>query len=105
MIVGPKSVIDRTKDTAAKKCLSQGYGMNMSDDFSLLHGSFPRSPRDTSREPRRAEKVVPWAGPLLLSWAGLLGWRELMSSGQCCRGTAVQRSSSSAKHSRAEGTA
>jgi len=48
---------------------------------------------------------MPWVGPLLLSWAGLLAWRELMASGQCCRETAVPRSSSSAKPSRAEGTA
>jgi len=49
--------------------------------------------------------VLPWAGPLLLSWAGLLGWRELMTSGQHCRETALPRSSSSAKCSRADGTA
>ena len=48
---------------------------------------------------------MPWVGPLLLSWAGLLAWRELMASGQCCRETAVPRSSSSAKRSGAEGTA
>ena len=77
----------------------------MSDAFSLFHSRFPCSPRDTWREPRGAEKVVPWAGPLLLSWAGLLGWRELLASGQHCRETALPRSSSSAKHSRAEGTA
>ena len=77
----------------------------MRDAFSLLHSRFPWSPRDTWREPRGAEKVVPWAGPLLLSWAGLLGWRELMASGQRCRETALPRSSSSAKGSRAEGTA
>ena len=50
-------------------------------------------------------KMPPWAGPLLLSWAGLLGWRELMASRQRCRETALPRSSSSAKRSRAEGTA
>ena len=45
------------------------------------------------------------AGPLRLSWAGLLAWRELVASGQRCRETALPRSSSSAKRSRAEGTA
>ena len=42
--------------------------------------------------PEGAEKVLPWAGPVLLSWAGLLGWRELMASGQRCRETALPRS-------------
>jgi len=55
--------------------------------------------------PEWLKKVLPCAGALLLSWAGLLGWRELKASGQHCRETAVPRSSSSAKPSRAEGTA
>ena len=62
-------------------------------------------PRDISREWGGAEKVLPWSAPLLLSWAGLLGRRELMASGQRCRETALPRSSSSAEHSRAESTA
>ena len=78
---------------------------NTTDDFSLFPSRFPWSPRDTWREPRGAEKELAWAGPLLLSWAGLLGWRELMASRQRCRETALPRSSSSAKGSRAEGTA
>ena len=40
---------------------------------------------------------MPWAGPLLLSWAGLLGWRELMAAGraaerQLCPGAAPVQS-------------
>jgi len=49
--------------------------------------------------------VLPSDGPVLLSWTGLLGLRELMATGQHCRETALPRSSSSAKPSRAEGTA
>ena len=49
--------------------------------------------------------MVPWAGPVLLSWAGLLGWREITAGEEHCRETALPRSSSSAKQSRAEGTA
>jgi len=30
---------------------------------------------------------MPWGGPLLLSWAGLLGWREMMATKQCCKKT------------------
>jgi len=33
---------------------------------------------------------MPWAGPLLLSWAGLLGWRELMAG---CSAEEGERSS------------
>jgi len=105
VILRPQSVTERTKDIAGKKSLSPGYGRSITDDLSLLHSRFPRSPWDTPREPRGAEKVLPWAGPLLLSWTGLLGWRQIMASGQCCRETAVPRSSFSAKHSRAEATA
>ena len=42
----------------------------------------PHSHRDLSRETSDVEKVVPWVGPLLLSWAGLLGQEELMASGK-----------------------
>ena len=66
--------------------------------LSEVHGVSTKSTRGVIKMP-------PWAGPLLLSWAGLLGWRELMASGQRCRETALPRSSSSAKRSRAEGTA
>ena len=59
----------------------------------------------STKPTRGVIKMPPWAGPVLLSWAGLLGWRELMASGQQCRETALPRSSSSAKRSRAEGTA
>ena len=65
----------------------------------------PGAPGTHGGSPEGAEKVTPWAGPLLLSWAGLLGRRELMASRQRCRETALPRSSSSAKRSRAEGTA
>jgi len=41
----------------------------------------------------------------MLSWSGLLGLRELMATGKHFRETAVLRTSSSAKPSRAEGTA
>jgi len=41
------------------------------------------------------------AGPLLLSWAGVLGQREIMASRQHCRETALPKNSWSAKHSRA----
>ena len=103
--LGLNSVSVWRNDTTGKKCLSPGEEGNMSDAFSLFPSRFPWSPRDTWREPRGAEKVVPWAGPLLLSWAGLLACRQLMASGQRCRETALPRSSSSAKGSRAEGTA
>ena len=65
----------------------------------------PGAPETPGGSPEGAEKVMPWAGPLLLSWAGLLGWRQLLASGQCLRETALPRSGSSAKCSRAEGTA
>ena len=89
----------------------------VSDYFRVLQIVFPMQDpapfqelsaletRDISREWGGAEKVLPWAGPLLLSWAGLLGPRELMASGQRCRETALPRSSSSAEHSREESTA
>ena len=45
---------------------------------------------------------MPWAGAVLLSWAGLVGQRELVARGPWCRETAVPRSSSSAQCSRKE---
>jgi len=33
--------------------------------------------------------MVPWAGPVLLSWAGLLGWREITAGEERCRETAL----------------
>ena len=52
----------------------------------------PGGPGTAGGSPEGAEQVLPWAGPLLLSWAGLLGQRELMASGQRCRETALPRS-------------
>ena len=104
VILGANSFPDRRNATAGKKSLSPAEGGIIRDCFSLFHRRFPWSPRDSWREPRGG-KVTPWAGPLLLSWAGLLGRRELMASRQRCRETALPRSSSSAKRSRAEGTA
>ena len=37
----------------------------------------PGAPETPGGSPEGAEKVLPWAGPVVLSWAGLLGWREL----------------------------
>lgn len=47
---------------------------------------------------------LPWAGALLLSWARLLGQRELPARGPWCRETALPRRSSSAQCSRAGGS-
>ena len=78
-------------------------------DFDSLRGSFDflaaSEVHGLGLEPTRGVIKTPWAGPLRLSWAGLLGWRELTASGQRCRETALPGSSSSAKRSRAEGTA
>jgi len=93
------------EDITKKQCLSPDEGGNTNDSFSLYHSRFSWRPKDTWREPRGAEKEMPWAGPLLLSWAVLLGWREIMAFKQCCRETSLARSSSSDKHNRAEGTA
>jgi len=46
--------------------------------------------------------VLPWACPLLLSWAGLLGWRQIMASGsaaerQLCPGAAPLQSTAGLK--------
>ena len=107
----------RRKNPTSEIHLSSAQRGTVSDDFSLCQPTLPRrdpdafeklqpwSPRDICRECGRAEKVLPWAGPLLLSCSRLLGWRELMTSGQHCRETSLARSSSSAKRSRAEGTA
>jgi len=90
--------------TVETKCLSPAEGGNISDCFSLFHSKLSWRPKDTSRE-SRVGKVVPWADPLLLSWAELWGWREFMARGKHFKEAAVPRSSSSAKPSRAEGTA
>ena len=63
-------------------------------DCAACRSHQPCSPRDVSRDARGAEQATPWAEPLLLSWAGLLGHRELMASEQSCRETALPRSSS-----------
>jgi len=56
-----------------------------------------RRAMDICRERRKSP-------PLLLSWAGLLGHRELIQVGRAeGRETAVPRSSSSVQHSRAGG--
>ena len=104
VILGANSFGDRRNATAEVKHLSPAEGANISDCISLFHSKLSWRPKDTSGSPRWLEKVLPWAGPLLLSWAGLLGWRELMAIRQCCRETALPRSISSAKHSGAEGT-
>jgi len=103
VILGANSFGDRRNATAEVKHLSPAEGANISDCISLFHSKLSWRPKDTSGSPRWLEKVLPWAGPLLLSWAGLLGWRELMATRQHCRETAVPRSIFSAKPSRAEG--
>ncbi len=56
-----------------------------------LPAGSPAAPGTAGGSPEGTEKVLPWAGPLLLSWAGLLAWRELMASGQRCREAAAER--------------
>lgn len=72
-------------------------------DSAAFRSHQPCSPRDVSRDARGAEQVAPWAEPLLLSWAGLLGQRELLTRGTRCRETALPMSSSSAQRRRAGG--
>ena len=81
----------------------------LASDFDILRSFFSflsvSEVHGLGTKPTGGVIKMPWAGPLLPGCAGLLGGRELTASGQHCRETALPRSSSSAKRSRAEGTA
>ena len=83
--------------------------LELASDFDFLRSFFTflsvSEVHGLGTKPTGGVIKMPWAGPLLPGCAGLLGHRELMASGQHCRETALPRSSSSAKRSRAEGTA
>jgi len=52
--------------------------------------SCPGTPGTTGEGPERVEKVLPWAGPVLLSWAGLLGRMEIMATNKHCKDSCAQ---------------
>jgi len=101
LILGANSFGDRRNATAKTKCLSPTKGVNISDYVSLFHSKLSWFPRETSREPR----VDKQSAALGWSSAAELGWAPGVATMQCCRETSLPRSSSSAKPSRAEGTA
>ena len=82
--------------------------LELASDFDSLRGFINflsgSEVHGLGTKPKRGDIKMPWAGPLLLSWSRLLGWKELMATGLHCRETALPRSSSSAKRSRAKGT-
>jgi len=103
-ILGANSFGDRRSVTAEIVSLELREKISVIASVCIT-ASCPGDQGTPRGSPEWVDIMLPWAGPVLLSWAGFLGWRELMATRQLCRETAVPRSSSSAKHSRAEGTA
>ena len=105
MILRTYSVSEK-RITLLQRSVSPWLGVGTSGIISVCFTAVsPGAPGIPGGRPEGAEKMLPQASSLLLIWAVLMGWRELMESGQSCTEITLPWSNFSAKHSRAEGTA
>lgn len=74
VVLPPSSASGSTENSVGKKCCCQ---LSKGTSVPSLSRRYQGSPRDISRETSVGwREQMPWAGPVLLIWARLLGERE-----------------------------